>query len=226
MLETLVSSKIRRSLLEYVLLHPADHFYLRGLAKDLGVTVTPLRRELKRLEHAGMLSAFQEGNMLFYTVNTGSPEFLQLKGAGLSTQEMAQGSRLKAQGNGSGLQPSTFSLQPMQVGVISAGSARTWWRSPLSGPMLVGVAAVGMALLLIVAGLGYLTLTNRQVISQVTRALSGRKAEVTVVMPPVPAVMTGGSEQRAASGAMRGRRWQIVPGGFGGFSSGSSSESY
>ena len=215
MLETLVSSRIRRALLEYVLLHPTDRFYLRGLAKELGVSVSPLRRELKRLERSGMLGALQEGNMLFYTVHADSPAFLQLKHAGLGTQEIAQGSRLKAQGDGSGLQPSAFSLQPIQVGVISAGSTRSWWRGPLSRPVLVGAAAVGMALLVIVASLGYLTLTNQRVASQVLHTLTARKAEVTVVAPHPP-----------PSGAMRGRRWQVVPGGFGGFSTGASDESY
>ena len=82
MLEHLVSSKVRRTLFEYLLTHPQDRFYLRGLAKDLGLSVSPLRRELKRLELTGMLKAEQEGNMLFYTVEASSSAFLQLKGAG------------------------------------------------------------------------------------------------------------------------------------------------
>ena len=78
MLEALISSRIRRTLFEYLLAHPTDRFYLRGLAKDLSLSVSPLRRELKRLEHSGMLKAVQEGNMLFYTVDTNSPTFLEL----------------------------------------------------------------------------------------------------------------------------------------------------
>jgi hypothetical protein len=41
--------------------------------------------------------------------------------------------------------------------------------------------------------------------------------EVTVVVPPAAT---------SASGAMRGSRYQVVPGGFGGFSSGAGNESY
>ena len=55
MLETLISSRIRRALFEYILTHPSERFYLRGLAKSLGLSVSPLRREIKRLEHSGML---------------------------------------------------------------------------------------------------------------------------------------------------------------------------
>ncbi len=210
MFETFVSSRVRRTLLEYVLTHPAGQFYLRGLAKDLGLSVSPLRRELKRLESSGMLKAMHEGNMVFYAVSTTSPAFLQLRQAGLGTQEFAQGSRLKAQGNGSGLQPSAFSLQPIQVGVISATSTRSWWRAPLSSPLLIGAAAVGMALVLMVAGLAYLTLAHQQMAASPSRTVATRDTKVTVVVPSA-----------SASGTMRGARWHIVPGGFGGFSSAS-----
>ena len=78
MFETLVSSRIRRALLEHTLTHPQEPFYLRGLAKQLNLSISPLRRELLRLEHAGMLTAIEEGNMRFYRVNTTSPTFLEL----------------------------------------------------------------------------------------------------------------------------------------------------
>jgi hypothetical protein len=90
------------------------------------------------------------------------------------------------------------------------------WRSPLSGPALLGAAGAGVALLLIIAGLLYVSVTQQRLASQASRALATRRAEVTVVVPPVP----------SSSGAMRGSRWQIVPGGFGGFSSGASDDSY
>jgi len=221
MLEALVSSRIRRALLEHVLLHSTDRFYLRGLAKELGVSISPLRRELKRLEHAGMLSACQEGNMLFYAVQTASPVFLQLRQAGLGIGTTSSGSGFGVQGSGLEVvaqspEPRTRSLQGIPIGVISADSMRpSWWRGSLRGPVLIGAAAAGMAVMVVVAGLAYFTLTNQQAASQVLRTLTARKADVTVVMPPSP-----------ASGAMRGRRWQIVPGGFGGFSSGTEPESY
>jgi hypothetical protein len=82
MLEALVSSRIRRTLLEYLVSRPAERFYLRGLAKELDLSVSPLRRELKRLERSGMLQASHEGNMLFYTVDAASPAFHQLQQLG------------------------------------------------------------------------------------------------------------------------------------------------
>ena len=55
MLETFISSRIRRALFEYILCHAGERFYLRGVAKELSLSISPLRRELKRLEQAGML---------------------------------------------------------------------------------------------------------------------------------------------------------------------------
>ena len=81
--------------------------------------------------------------------------------------------------------------------------------------MLVGASTVGMALLLVIGGLFYLNLTNQHLLSQTSRALSTQKSEVTVVVP-----------HSGSSGVMRGARWQVVPGGFGGFSSGVKNDSY
>jgi hypothetical protein len=84
MLETLVSSRIRRTLFEHLLTHPDERFYLRGLAKELALSISPLRRELLRLERLGMLTAYDEANIRFYVVNQASTPFLQLKQAASS----------------------------------------------------------------------------------------------------------------------------------------------
>ena len=220
MLETLVPSRIRRTLLEYLLTHPSERVYLRGLAKALGLPISPLRRELKRLERAGMLKATPEANILFYSVDPASPIFLQLRSTGQmaeapSVKLEAQGSRLKAEAveTAVSLQPSAFSLQPSEL-PASSPQRFSSWRSPLSSPMLIGAAAVGLALVVIAAGLFYLTFTNQRFILQASHALTTPKAQVTVVTP------------LTSAGTMRGSRWKIVPGGFGGFSSGSNQESY
>lgn len=79
MFEALVSSRIRRALLEHIVAHPEGRFYLRGLAKQLGLPITPVRRELKRLEQLGVLAGYHEANIRFYTVNQHSPAFAELK---------------------------------------------------------------------------------------------------------------------------------------------------
>ena len=268
MLETLVSSRIRRTLFEYILSHPTERFYLRGLAKDLGLSVSPLRRELKRLERSGMLRAEAEGNILFYRVNPQAPVFLQLQqvsrpttpvaavspdttarpaffeaeggvsvgrqeGLPVTTQMVQAGKRTKApspssphsESLGAGRSVSetpTFSPRPtphvprpesIPLGVLSV-SQPSRWSSPMSNAMLLGAAAVGMGLMLIIVALAYLTMTDQRITSRAPSALNAPQAAMTAV-PPDP-----------SSGVMRGSRWQIVPGGFGGFSSGTSHERY
>jgi len=242
MLEMLVSSRIRRALLTHLLTHPTDRFYLRGLAKTLELSVTPLRRELKRLERSGMLTALQEGNMLFYTVNANSAAFLQLKRVGLRAPELSEASSgdLSHEAQTSPVAPNlaiavasgstiatelvsqhavvptaavtpsdvrTTSAPMIPVGVVSPPAQPVLWNTPLGGPLLVAASGVGMVLLLVIAGLFYLTFTNQRLASQASRALASRKADVTVMVPP------------SASGTMHGARWQVAPGGFGGFSS-------
>ena len=201
MLETFISSRIRRTLLEHILVNPNDRFYLRGLAKELGLPVSPLRRELKRLEEAGMLKTFQEGNILFYIIKTESPLFHQL--------QQASGSKPAAPGP---ILPQV-PTDAMPVGVISAKPRWALWRSALPTPALVAAAGVGVVLMLIVTGLFYLRLTNERLLAAVERELT-TKADTTV------------APSQSSIVRMRGSRWQIVPGGFGGFSTGTNAESF
>ena len=196
MLESFVSSRIRRTLLEYLLSHPNERFYLRGLSKDLGLSVSPLRRELKRLEHSGMLKAVPEGNMLFYAVNTTAPAFLQLQSLG------TQDTRLKTQEKDiEALIPSTQSrVLSLESRVSGLGSGQ-WRPRRLRLPILVGVAGVSVVILLI-GGVAHL--------------VNSRQAAITIVMPPVASsgVMQG-ARWRVVPGGFGG-----------GFSSDTSAESY
>ncbi|MDP3703080.1 MAG: hypothetical protein Q8R78_01640 [Candidatus Omnitrophota bacterium] len=206
MLETLISSRIRRTLFEYLLSHPTQYFYLRGLAKELNLSISPLRRELGRLEHAGVLTVVQEANIRFYRVNTESPTYRQLRQA-FDTSALPKPS----------VEP------PAHPGAAAVMDPEPQPRpqpspalSPLRSPALITASAVGIALMLIVASLFYVSMTSDRLASTVRHALATQKAEVTMIAP-APA---------SASGVMRGSRWQVVPGGFGGFSSGASNESY
>ena len=216
MLEALISSRIRRTLFEYLLTHPTQYFYLRGLAKELNLTISPLRRELAKLEQSGVLVVVQEANIRFYRVNTESPVYRQLRQAFYSSPApKPQLAVAPAPIQFAGAPSDSVTIEPSEPPGQPAPAPAPRPRSPLQGPALVGAAVVGMALMLIVASLLYLTMTNDRLASTVRHALTTQKADVTVITPP-----------SAASGTMRGHRWQLVPGGFGGFSSGVSNESY
>lgn len=200
MLEALVSSKIRRALLEYVLTHPTEPFYLRGLAKELQLSVSPLRRELKRLEQSGMLSARQEGNMLFYTLNQQSPAYQQMQ------HEVQQ---LAPHQAGATVAQAAAVMPP--VTIEPAGDPVPAMRQPLSATALLGVSVVGLAMVLTVAGLFYARMTNQHSMGQMIRGL------VTDARQPAPAV---------TSGVMQSGRWRVMPGGVGAFGSGARGDTY
>jgi hypothetical protein len=216
MLETLISSRIRRTLFEYLLTHPTQYFYLRGLAKDLNLSISPLRRELIRLERAGVLTAVEEANIRFYRVNTESPTYRQLRQAFDTSALPKPIVEPPAHPVATAVMESGPQPQPQPVPAPRLTETAHPLVSPLRSPALITASAVGIVLMLIVASLFYVSLTSDRLASTVRHALATQKAEVAVVAP-APA---------SASGVMRGSRWQLIPGGFGGFSSGASNESY
>ncbi len=211
-LENLVSSRIRRTLLEHVLQHPQDRFYLRGLAKELSLSITPLRRELKRLEQAGVLQAIPEGNMLFYTVNTASPVFTQLQRAGGQMLELpiptpAIASTAPVFQPAAPIGPAVVSSAPIEIGMTAVSVATTPQRAPK--PFLLRVVSASVALVCAAVGLSYMIGRHSQ---PDTRRNVATRQDTTVVAA------------QTSSSVMQGAHWRITPGGSGGFSASARSE--
>ena len=85
--------------------------------------------------------------------------------------------------------------------------------APLPAGTLIGAAGVGVALLVVVASLLYIRLTDPTLLSVASRVLTTRQAAVVAV------------PHESSSGVMHGSRWRILSGGIGGFSSGASTNS-
>ena len=215
MLEALVSSKIRRALLEYLLTHPGTRFYLRGLAKELDLAVSPLRRELKRFERSGILQASPEGNILFYTVNTRSPAFIELQHAGQSIQQRVGDAHAREVAQAEAVGPVEPVSRPAQPGASVEIPLRPQRRAILLHSDWRWAVGATLSVVLVAT----LLLGARRILSErwakqlnALRPVEMRKSELTVVLPP-----------HSSSGMMHGVRWRIVPGGSGGFSSPSAS---
>ena len=212
MLEPLIASRVRRTLLEHFLSHPGERFYLRGLAKVLNLSVSPTRRELLRLEQLGILKAYPEANIRFYVLDPSSPLVAQLTPHELSAPAQI-GSTPEA-------------TEPAQE--ASSAHAPEWSvaatvHQPLRPaiPWLAVIGAVTVTVVMLGVGVAsYLEMTNSRWIEAARDALRTPRTQVTVVEQPAAA--TGAS----ASGVMRGSRWQVVPGGLGAFSGPSRAESY
>jgi len=78
MIETLISSKTRIKLLLKFFLNSNTTSYLRGLESEFGDSSNSIRVELNRLEDAGMLSSFSEGNKKIFRANTNHPLFSEI----------------------------------------------------------------------------------------------------------------------------------------------------
>ena len=220
MLETLVSSTIRRALLEYILTHPQGRFYLRGLAKELHLTISPLRRELVRLERLGMLRAYQEANIRFYVIDQTHSLFLQLQQAAKPTGTFGSSETARTQTTQSPepLIASTVLSHPSLERLRRAGRRRVSW------PIMAGAAALGVGVLVVSAIVTYLTVTNQQLLSLTTQAVSTSPTrQVTVVESGSG---TSVDLPASAQAGMRSARLRLMPGAIGGFGPGVSEESY
>ena len=220
MLESLVSSRIRRTLLEHILLYPANRFYLRGLAKELDLTVSPVRRELKRLEELGVLKAYQEANIRFYIVDQTSPVFLQMRQAAMPAAEdhgqaVAVATAVPA-GHGD-VSPSPSPIAPMIASTVITPRAIERMRkaSPAAPRWLawVGVLGFGMTAAALVMAVYVATMREQR-----------RPMTATYQARPQAAIVQVKTEQVSVTGEMRSHRWKLMPGAVGGFSAGSGGE--
>ena len=85
MLETLISSKTRIKLLLKFFLNSNNTAYLRSLESEFGESSNAIRLELNRLEGAGMLSSFLDGNKKMFRANKKHPLFKEIRNIVLKT---------------------------------------------------------------------------------------------------------------------------------------------
>ncbi|MFH0749420.1 MAG: hypothetical protein V1917_00720 [Candidatus Gottesmanbacteria bacterium] len=81
LLEDIIISRVRVKMLQLFLSHPGAIFHVRDIVRKIGEEINAVRRELSRMEKAGMLSKEQRANRLFYGFRKEYPlyyEFLEL----------------------------------------------------------------------------------------------------------------------------------------------------
>ena len=66
MLETFITSRVRRKIIVVYAKYPEFHTHVRGLAKLIKEDPGNIQRELKNLEKAGFLMAEKQGNTKMY----------------------------------------------------------------------------------------------------------------------------------------------------------------
>ena len=78
MIDTLISNKTRIKLLLKFFLNSNTRGYLRGLESEFGESSNAIRLELNRLESAGMLSTYNQGNKKYFQANTQHPLYKEI----------------------------------------------------------------------------------------------------------------------------------------------------
>jgi len=77
--------KTRRSVLGLLYGRPDDSFYLRQVARTVGIASGTVQRELRPLVHAGIVLRVRQGHQVYFQANRGCPVFLELRGLVVKT---------------------------------------------------------------------------------------------------------------------------------------------
>jgi len=80
MLEKLFTSGIRASIISLLFNSPGEKFYVREIARLADKNPSGVKRELDKLEEMGLIKSEREGNLKYFSVNTRSKLFPELKG--------------------------------------------------------------------------------------------------------------------------------------------------
>lgn len=75
----ITNSKTRKAIFRLYFAHPEKKYYLRELERILNLPVQNIRREFLVLEKNGIFTREKQGNQVYYSLNTESPIFSEIK---------------------------------------------------------------------------------------------------------------------------------------------------
>ena len=91
MLETFITSRVRRKIIVVYAKYPEFHTHVRGLAKLIKEDPGNIQRELKNLEKAGFLMAEKQGNTKMYYTNKQYSFFKELQSMVIKSSQQQKG---------------------------------------------------------------------------------------------------------------------------------------
>ena len=74
-LNDIITSKVRIKILELFLSDLDEKYHVRGIVREVGEEINAVRRELQRMEKAGILCKEPRGNRVYYWTRTDYPFF-------------------------------------------------------------------------------------------------------------------------------------------------------
>jgi len=203
MIEKIITSKTRVKLLNLFLTHIDDRYYLRELERKLDESLSPLRRQLIKLEKMEILITEEEANLKYYRLNKNFAGIEELRRLVLGTTKIPVESRNYAERNA---EPTRKQVEQPQV---VAAQKRVRYDVAL-------LTVVSFFVLLTAAFIVYSSARNMK---RVTGLISEKKDKI----------IFADGVGRASSAAtmpdeMISRRWKVRAGNFPVLSSGETGE--
>jgi DNA-binding MarR family transcriptional regulator len=93
MLDTFITSRVRRKIIVVYAKYPDFKTHVRGLAKLIKEDAGNIQRELKRLEKIGFLISERQSNTKIYYTNKQFPIFKELQSIVMKSQRVAANRR-------------------------------------------------------------------------------------------------------------------------------------
>jgi len=89
-LSDFITSRVRIKLLQVFLSQPQEMFYVRQLTRLTDEEINAVRRELARMQDAGMLKSEKRGNRLYYHFRASYPFFTELLSLAVKTSPVGK----------------------------------------------------------------------------------------------------------------------------------------
>jgi len=232
MLEKIITSKTRIKILKLFLTNIDDRYYLRELERKLDESLSPLRRQLMKLQNMGILIVEYEANLKYYRLNknfTGIEELRKLvlgrdivgaeqKEARPASPEIA---RLASRAKRASAAPiaraprnDVPAPQPQQPAVpIAAETVSRTTQKQFLRFLKFDVAMVTLVSIFVLAAVTFAVYISTRNITQVAGLISERTTQGPVTLSGKNATATRPDE-------MVSRRWKVLPGNAPALSSG------
>mgnify|MGYP001006680256 CR=1 FL=1 len=79
MIESIITSKVKRRILELLLSNPDKEYYIREIEARTSEPYSAVRRELLTFENAGLVKFHRSGLCKYYSIEKESPVYAALK---------------------------------------------------------------------------------------------------------------------------------------------------
>ncbi len=208
MIEKIITSKTRVKLLNLFLAHIDDRYYLRELERKLDESLSPLRRQLIKLEKMGILIAEEEANLKYYRLNKSFAGIEELRRLVLGKENVAAELALpKVQED-----KASFTATPA---VAAQGAAAT----PAQKRVRYDIAVLTVVSFFVLLTAAFIVYSSARNMDRVTGLVSEKKDKI------IFADDVGRTSSAATrSDEMISRRWKMRAGSFPVFSSGETGE--